>query len=105
MSLMRDKSIRTPEQIGARIRLKRKEKGLSQSVLAERLGVERKWILRLEAGNSKAELGLVLQTMKALGLNIAFQEARQRSPAQSAEPAQPSELSEVFRRLQRKTAG
>lgn len=34
------------------VRLKRwKEKGLSQSALAELRGVERKWVLHLEAGN------------------------------------------------------
>ena len=54
MSPMKDTTLRSAEQLGMTIRLKRKEKGLSQNRLAELLGVERKWVLRLEAGNPKS---------------------------------------------------
>jgi y4mF family transcriptional regulator len=95
---MRDTTIRNPEQLGRAIRLKRKEKGLSQSALAQRLGVGRKWVLGIESGNPRAEFGLVLKTLHLLGLRISLSEESQLSPTQR--PSEPSRLDEVFRRLQ-----
>jgi len=93
---MKDTALRSAEQLGLTIRLKRKEKDLSQSTLAELLGVERKWVLRLEAGNPKAELGLVLKALKALGIRASLSdEAGPPHPRAST-----SRLDEVFRRLQ-----
>jgi y4mF family transcriptional regulator len=100
MSLMKDITIRNPEQLGRAIRLKRKEKGLSQSALAERLGVGRKWVLHIESGNPKAEFGLILQTLDLLGLRASLSEASERSPIKDHRPSEPSRLDEVFRRLQ-----
>jgi HTH-type transcriptional regulator/antitoxin HipB len=96
---MKDITLRSAEQLGAAIQLKRKTKGLSQAALAELLGTERKWVMRLEAGNPKAELGLVLKALDALGLRASLGD-RDR-PASGG--AAPSRLDEVFRRLQRPT--
>jgi HTH-type transcriptional regulator/antitoxin HipB len=93
MSSMKDKMLRNAEQLGATIRLRRKEKGFSQSRLADLLGVERKWVLRLEAGNPKAALGLVLKTLHALNLRAFLSDEDQHAPT--------SRLDEVFVRLQR----
>ncbi|MGH8235631.1 MAG: helix-turn-helix domain-containing protein, partial [Steroidobacteraceae bacterium] len=92
-------SLRSAEQLGSAIRLKRKEKGLSQSALAERLGVERKWVLRLEAGNPKAEFALVLKALELVGLRVLLRD--QGRLAQKNRP-EPSRLDEVFARLQRR---
>jgi y4mF family transcriptional regulator len=100
MSLMKDKPIRSAEHLGAAIRLKRKQKGLSQSDLAESLGVGRKWVLRLEAGNQGAELGLVLKTLSALGLQALLSDPDRSSTGEEARVSSPR-LEEVFRRLQR----
>lgn len=99
MSSMKDTSLRSAEHLGAAIRLKRKEKGLSQRALAERLGVERKWVLRLEAGNPKAELALVLKALDLIGLCVLL-----RDQERSARKHRPelSRLDEVFARLQRR---
>jgi HTH-type transcriptional regulator/antitoxin HipB len=97
---MRDKMLRNAEQLGATIRLKRKEKGVSQSRLADLLGVERKWVLRLEAGNPKAALGLVLKTLHALNLR-AFLSDEDRPLSREDHHAPTSRLDEVFGRLQR----
>ena len=100
MSFMKDTAIANVERLGARIRLKRKEKKLSQAALAERLGVERKWVLKLEAGNPKAELGLVLQALQYLGFRLALDQLSASSPTKLAErPTTP--ISEVFSRLNR----
>jgi HTH-type transcriptional regulator/antitoxin HipB len=100
MSSMKDTILRNAEQLGMTVRLKRKEQGLSQHRLAELLGVERKWVLRLEAGNPKAELGLVLKTLDALGLRASLSD-EDRSPSVEDRPLPTSRLDEVFRRLQR----
>ena len=97
---MKDSTLRNAEQLGMIIRLKRKEKGLSQNRLAELLGVERKWVLRLEAGNPKAELGLVLKTLSVLSLRASLNDEG-GSPSREDRHASTSRLDEVFRRLQR----
>jgi transcriptional regulator with XRE-family HTH domain len=99
MSFMRDTAIRNPEQLGRAIRLKRKERGLSQSALAGRLGAGRKWILGIESGNPRAEFGLILRTVELLGLRISLSES-QPSPTKDDRQPEPSRLDEVFRRLQ-----
>ena len=103
MPPMRDTTIRNPEQLGRLIRLKRKEKGLSQSALAQRLGVGRKWVLGIESGNPKAEFGLILKTLDLLGLSTSLSEGRQPSPTKDHRQSESSRLDEVFRRLQQPT--
>jgi HTH-type transcriptional regulator/antitoxin HipB len=99
MSLMKDTEIRNAEQLGRSIRLKRREKRLSQQELATRVGVERKWVIRLETGNPKAELGLVLKTLEAL--DLATYITAVGLPSGRTRSREPSRLDEVFRRLQR----
>lgn len=81
------------------VRLKRREKGLSQNALAELLGVERKWVLRLEAGNPKAEFALVLKALELVGIRAFL---RDEDRAFKKNRSEPSRLDEVFSRLQRR---
>ena len=60
--------IRNMRELAAGIRAERKRLGLSQAALAERAGVGRDWIIGLEKGKSTAEIGLILRTLRALGL-------------------------------------
>ena len=101
MSLVKDIRWQNPEQVGRAVRLKRQEKGLSQSALAAQLGVERKWVLRLEAGNPKAELGLVLKALDALDLRASLGDEKPPSSSKDSRVSGPSRLDEVFRQLQR----
>jgi HTH-type transcriptional regulator/antitoxin HipB len=96
---MRDISFYNPEQLGAAIRLKRKEKKLTQSELAKLLGAERKWVLNLESGNSKAEIGLILHACDALGLRVSLSDKAKsgRRPSDLRTPR----MDLVFQRLQR----
>ena len=97
---MKDSTLRNPEQLGRTIRLKRQEKGLSQVALAVLLGVERKWIIHLEAGNPKAELGLVIKALHELGLSAEILDHAHPHPRTSRQrPGSPSRLDEVFRQL------
>ena len=71
--------IRTPLDLGLVIRDRRRKLGLSQTVLARKVGVGRQWVVAIERGKSRAELGLVLRTISALGLSITS-EADNRPP-------------------------
>ena len=95
VSLMKDIRWQNAEQLGRAVRIKRLEKGLSQSALAAQLGVERKWVVRLESGNPKAALGLVLKVLNTLAIQASLGDEKPRAP---------SRLDEVFRRLQRPSA-
>jgi HTH-type transcriptional regulator/antitoxin HipB len=98
MSAMKDTMLHNPEQLGAAIRLRRKEKGLTQSALAKLLGAERKWVLNLESGNSKAEIGLILRAIEVLGLRVTLID--QKQPARGPDLETPR-LDLVFQHLQR----
>jgi HTH-type transcriptional regulator/antitoxin HipB len=48
----------------------RRDIGLSQSELARRAGVSRKWIYEFEAGKPTAEFGLLLRVLHELDLEL-----------------------------------
>lgn len=62
--------IRTPTDLGAVIRERRKQLNLDQAGLAKRIGVSRQWVIGIEQGRARAELGLVLRTLDALGIRL-----------------------------------
>jgi HTH-type transcriptional regulator/antitoxin HipB len=62
--------IRTPADLGAVIRDRRRELGLGQAQLAERIGVSRQWVVGVERGRARAELGLVLRTLDSLAIRL-----------------------------------
>lgn len=64
--------IRSPRDLGAAIRARRKALGLDQAAVADRVGVSRQWIGSLEQGKAGAELGLVLRTLKALDIPLSL---------------------------------
>ena len=62
--------IRTAVDIGALIRDRRTKLGLKQQDLADKAGVSRQWLIEVEKGKPRAELGLVLRTIEALGISL-----------------------------------
>ena len=62
--------IRTPADLGAVIRDHRKRLGLGQAALAEKIGASRQWVVGIERGHSRAEVGLVLRTLDTLGIRL-----------------------------------
>jgi len=62
--------LRTPIDLGAAIRDKRRRLHLGQDDLAKQVGVSRKWIIDVEKGKPRAEIGLLLRTIEALGLRL-----------------------------------
>jgi transcriptional regulator with XRE-family HTH domain len=61
----------TPEAVGTAVRRARARRRWTQAELAQRAEVTREWIVRLEGGASRLELGLVLRTCGVLGLGMA----------------------------------
>ena len=62
--------IRTYLDLAAVIRERRRQRGLDQAELAYRIGVSRQWIVAVEKGKSRAEVGLVLRALDELGLRL-----------------------------------
>ena len=63
--------IRTPLDLGLIIRNRRRKLGLSQNRLAEKAGVGRQWLVAVERGKARVEIGLVLRTLAALDLTLS----------------------------------
>jgi HTH-type transcriptional regulator/antitoxin HipB len=61
---------RTAADLGAVIRDRRKRLKLDQSTLAKQVGVSRQWIIEVEHGHPRAELGLILRVLDALGIKL-----------------------------------
>jgi HTH-type transcriptional regulator/antitoxin HipB len=78
--------IRAPIDLGLVIRTRRKQLGLDQRALAERVGVSRQWIIAIEQGKPSAEIGLVLRTLRELDVQLEVstpvaEKRRRGSPA------------------------
>jgi y4mF family transcriptional regulator len=75
--------IRTPTDLGAVIRDRRKQLGLGQADLASRIGVSRQWIIGVERGRARAELALVLRALDELGIRLDARTGDQSSKSQA----------------------
>lgn len=61
---------RTPRDLGLIIKDRRRRLGMHQAALARAVGVSRQWIVEVEKGKPRAEVGLVLRTLSALGARL-----------------------------------
>ena len=77
--------VRTPKEVGALIRDRRRHLGLDQSTLAKRVGVSRQWIIEAEQGKPRAAVGLILRTLAALGVNLGVDDEGEAAKAQTGE--------------------
>lgn len=62
--------VRTPQDIGALLRERRQNAGLDQAELARRVGVSRQWLVEVERGKPRAEIGLVLRALNVLDIPL-----------------------------------
>lgn len=62
------------EDLGRYVRDRRRTAGFSQTDLATRAAVSRRWLSDLEAGKATAEVGLVFKVIAALGLYLDAQQ-------------------------------
>ena len=68
--MTRETDIDTPAAAGALVRAQRMNHGLTQQGLAVMAGVSRKFLIDLEGGHERAELGKTLAVLTALGLSL-----------------------------------
>jgi HTH-type transcriptional regulator/antitoxin HipB len=78
--------IRTPVDLGAVIRDRRKQLRLDQATFAKRIGVSRQWVIGVERGHARAAMGLVLRAIDALGIRLdaSMDQASRRGSTASA---------------------
>lgn len=90
--------IRTPSDLGAVIRERRIKLGLDQSSLAAKAGTSRKWLIEVENGKPRAEIGLVFRTLKALGLAMAISDAAaaEVQPRRAKAQGQPIDINQII---------
>jgi HTH-type transcriptional regulator/antitoxin HipB len=88
--------IRSYKDIGALIRFKRKEQGLNQKTLAQKVGVSRQWLIEVEKGKPRAEVGLVLRVLDVLGVSLTT-----AGSAGTEDTMADSKLDEVIARARR----
>lgn len=62
--------IRTSHDLGAVVRGRRQDLGWTQTELAARAGLSRKWISEVESGKATVVLSAVLRVLEALGLTV-----------------------------------
>lgn len=65
----------TSADLGRMIRDRRLELGYTQQQLAERVGVARQWIVKVEKGKSRAEIEPLLHTLFQLDLELRVDHA------------------------------
>jgi y4mF family transcriptional regulator len=67
----------TPRDFGQRIRERRKRLALSQSALADVVGVNRRVIGELERGKPSVQLDIAMRVAEAVGLDVELRERGQ----------------------------
>jgi HTH-type transcriptional regulator/antitoxin HipB len=95
--------IRSSSDLGALIRERRIKLGLDQIALAKKAGTSRKWLIEVESGKPRAEIGLILRTLKALGVALAVSDtAPDVPPARTKTSAGAVDIDRVIASLKRR---
>ena len=63
---------RTTRTLAAELRHRREELGLTQAGVAGLAGVSREYVVRLESGRLRSELGSVMRVVRALGCELSL---------------------------------
>lgn len=66
--------VHSVRELAAVVRSLRRERGLTQAELARAAGVGREWLIHLEKGRPGLEVGLVMATLKALGVRLRIEQ-------------------------------
>ena len=66
----------TMKELGAFVSKTRKAQGVSQLVLAQSVGVGRRFIVELEGGKETLQTGKLLKTLEVLGIDLKLVEPR-----------------------------
>lgn len=99
--------VTTAKEIGLAIRQRRRELGLSQQALADRVGVGRQWIVEIEQGKPRAEIGLLLRALDALNLQVSVtsekssREVAAKRPLPDAQPGREVDINAIIKRARK----
>lgn len=93
--------VRTPAEVGAAIRARRRELKWDQAELAEKIGASRLWVNQIEGGKPGAGLGLVLRAFNALGLTLGV-ETPDETDADEAPPVDAADLDAILSAARKK---
>ena len=97
--------LRTPGEVGAAIRTRRRALGWDQAELAEKVGVSRLWVNQIERGKPGAGLGLVLRTVKTLGLTLSIEMVDELNvEIETAVPVKAAELDAIVENARKRPA-
>ena len=96
--------LRTPIDLGSAIRDRRRRLNLDQEELAKQVGVSRKWIIDVEKGKPRAEIGLILRTLEVLGIRLSL-DTTDMIPEETATLAVPmADIDRIIERARDKPA-
>lgn len=87
-----DYPISIPAQLAPQLRSLRKVRGLSQTDLAQRIGVTQSRIAAIERNPAAVSTGQLLELLKVLGVELVLrdaQTARESTPPRPAQPGTP----------------
>lgn len=86
--------IRMASEIGQLIREARRRQDMTQSDLARKINATVKWVSHIENGKPTAEIGLVLQALTALGVEMDFRlpSSEPKTPADADDASAPYKL-------------
>ncbi len=94
--------VNSTSQLASLIRRHRRELGLTQMDLAERVGASRHWVMQLERGKPGVSLEMVLKATAALGLICDLRPAGATAAGTPQSGAPPAvDLNDVIRRALR----
>jgi len=86
--------------IGSKIRQLRKERGLTQAVLAKKIGVQQSYLCRMENGEYKVALDTLFRILGVFGMNIGdFFQGTDESSTSMIQMDQESQIQDLLRQL------
>lgn len=78
--------VSTPHEVGLLVRERRQDLRLSQAELAARVRVSREWLVAVEKGHARAELGKLLSLLAELGLTLDLSTDQHSQAAREGDP-------------------
>ena len=97
---MQQIGLKTPRDVGALIKHRRKALGLDQAQLAKHVGVSRFWVNQTERGNPGAALVNILRTLSVLGVEL---NSAGDAPTIKAAPVMTTDINAIIERARKKT--
>lgn len=87
--------INRTEDLGALVRDRRNQLGLSQAELAKRMGARQAWVSRLEQGLPTLQIGLVFRALRELGVSLSADTAKAPAPKSPPDKRPPISLEDI----------